>query len=694
MLKNGKSRVEFMKVPGPPLSPVEPVTDYYHGTLVLDPYRWLEDQNSDRTRKWIAEQTSYTRAYLDAVPNRGRIRDRVEQLLAVPTYREPRRAGDRSFFLKRDAYQEQSIIVMREGESGEDIVLLDPVRMTGSPQAAVDILSISPNGKLLAFSARAGGEDCAPIGFLDVDSRQILGDRLPAGICGGLVLSEDRRGFYYVHRELDSPRPCYQAVFWHTFGTPFEDDTEIFFLDERPNLRLIISATAEPELLLYRAVTLEEPKRSDFYLHDLAQGKPPRKILGNIRGIFGPFFVGAALFAFTDDNAPNRKIVAIDLQDPAPANWRTIVPEGKSPIVQFAVAGDSLCLVYLEELAHRVLVFDLSGRIRGELTTPVDGTVQCCQPSGCSDTLFYEFSSFAYPPAIFRYKPGTRAHDLWAESARSVCTSSVEVRRVRYPAKDGTLVPMFLVSKKDVGVKGPRPVFLTGYGGFGTSVIPRFTVYATVLMEMGCVFAVANVRGGSELGKEWHEAAKRHKRQTAIDDFLAAAEWLLAENIALPGKIATGGGSNAGLLVGAALTQRPDLFRAVLCLGPLLDMLRYHKFDLAHYWVEEFGCADREDDFRVLRAYSPYHRIQHGAAYPAVMFISGDADTRCNPMHARKMAARLQAATSSGHAILLDYKPSWGHMPVQPLSTRIEALTDRLLFLCRELDLKIPEVWS
>jgi prolyl oligopeptidase len=310
------------------------------------------------------------------------------------------------------------------------------------------------------------------------------------------------------------------------------------------------------------------------------------------------------------------------------------------------------------------------------------------------DTLFYQFSSFAHPPAIFSYRPDVGLHELWAEGAGSVDISSIEINRVRYPSKDGTLVPMFLVSRKDAIAKGPGPVFLTAYGGFGTSITPRFTAYATVLMELGCVFAVANVRGGSEFGRQWHEAAKRQKRQTAIDDFVAAADWLLAENIAAPGKVATGGGSNAGLLVGAALTQRPDLFRAVLCLGPLLDMLRYHKFDKASYWIDELGSADIEADFHALRAYSPYHRVRDGVAYPAVMFISGDADTRCNPMHTRKMVARLQAANFSGHPILLEYKPTWGHVPVQPLTTRIEALTERLLFLCHELDLKIPEAWA
>ena len=677
-----------------PLAPVEPVTETLHGVTVVDPYRWLEDQNCLRTREWLDAETSYTREYLDAIPGRPVLRKRVAELLDVEFCREPRKAGNRLFFLKRNIHQEQPVLAMREGESGEDIVLLDPVQMTGSPQSAISILATSPNGRLLAFAARIGGEDCAPIGFLDVDNRQVLGDRLPAGICGGLVFSEDRRGFYYIHRELNSPRPCYQAVLWHTLGTSFAEGEQIFFLGERPNLRLIIAGNCGSRVFLYRAATLTDPMRSDFYLHDLRTGRPPEKILENIEGVFCPFFVDDQLFAFTDLEAPNRRVVVIDLQNPAPANWRTVVAEGKRSIEQFAVAGDSLYLVYLENLAHRILIFDLTGNARGELTTPAEGSVQLCWQPDPTDTLFYQFSSFAHPPTTLEYRRGSNARELGGANDLSGHRSPIEVKRVRYPAKDGTFIPMFLVSKKDAGSNGPRPVFLTAYGGFGNSITPRFTAYATVLMGLGCVFAVANVRGGAEFGKQWHEAAKRHKRQIAIDDFLSAAEWLMEEKIAEPGRIGIGGGSNAGLLVGAALTQRPDLFRAVLCLGPLLDMLRYHKFDHASYWIEELGSADLPDDFLALYSYSPYHRIRDDAAYPAVMFISGDADTRCNPMHTRKMAARLQAANVSDRPILLDYKPAWGHIPVQPLTARIEALTDRLLFLCHELDLKIPEAWS
>ena len=682
-----------MPVASPPTSRVEPVIEYLHGIAVVDPYRWLEDQNSERTRNWVAEQTAYTRSYLNAIPGRALIRSRVERFLSQGSYRQAEKAGNRTFFLKREAHQEQFVLAMREGDLDEDTILLDPVQMTGLFHAALNIVTVSPNGRLLAFSVRSGGQDSAPIGVLDVDNRRLLKDRLAPGICGGLVFSEERRGFYYVHRARHTSRPSYQAVCWHALGAVPEDDQEIFFL-ERPNLQLMVAAALEAETFVYRAATMEDPIRSDFYLHAPGSRTSPRKILEDIQATLCPFFVGRELFAFTDLASPNGRIVEIDMEHPAPGNWRTVVPDGKSQIVQFGVAGDSLALVFLEGTTHRLRIFDLNGKIRENFTIHSDGTVQLFPQHGRTDTLFYQYSSFDHKPAFFRYRYRECVRQLDKAQPGSDQITDVNVKRVYFPARDGTSIPMFLVAKKEIEGETPGPVFLTAYGGFGTSITPRFTVYAEILMELGCLFAVANVRGGAEFGKEWHEAARRRNRQTAIDDFLSAADWLVAEQIARPGKIAIGGGSNAGLLVGAALTQRPDLFRAVVCLGPLLDMLRYHRFDLASYWIDEFGSADEEDDFHSLQSYSPYHQVRDRRAYPAVMFISGDADTRCNPMHARKMTARLQAANTSEHPILLDYKPSWGHVPVQPLTARVDALTDRLLFLCHELGLKVSEMRS
>jgi prolyl oligopeptidase len=441
--------------------------------------------------------------------------------------------------------------------------------------------------------------------------------------------------------------------------------------------------------LAYFVTSVHGGRTNDFYIHDLASGKPPRQIVERMEGIFAPVFVENNLIVLTDWKTPNGRIVAIDPDRPQRDAWHEIVPETGSRIRDFAVVGGLIFVGYVENLSTEIAIFDLTGKQRGTLASPPQGTVRTLPSQPNSDALFYRYTSFACPPTIFCYHTQTGEQNVWAPSEVPFVPSSIEVEQVCYPSKDGTLVPMFLVSQKGRRDKGPLPTFLTGYGGFGTSLTPQFTAYATFLLEQGCLFAVANLRGGSELGQQWHEAGKRHNRQNAIDDFLAAAEWLIAEGHAIPGRIAIGGGSNAGLLVGAALTQRPDLFRAVICLGPLLDMLRYQFFDFAEMWMEEYGSAENESDFRHLLAYSPYHRVLDGVAYPAVMLISGDADTRCNPMHTRKMTAKLQAATTSVHPILLDYKPTWGHTPVQPLTRRIEALTDRLAFLCHELGLKV-----
>lgn len=673
----------------PPPAPVEPVTEILHDVAITDPYRWLEDQNSPRTRKWLEEQSAYTRSYLDAIPGRDRIRKRVEELLAVEVISEPWKVGDRYFYLKRTAHSQQPAIMMRDGESGEEVALVDPRDRDSTGVVAVSILNISSDGKLLAYGVRRGGEDAYSVEFLDTDRRDVLPDRLPHGLCSALAFSSGGSGFYYSHIPLAVARSARRSVCWHTFGTGLDKDPEIFFAGEDENLRLAVYPYADGQRLAYLVTWLHDPPFADLYVHDLFAHKSPQRIIERMEGVFCPFFVGSQIIALSNWKAPNFRVCAIDLDKPQVDNWRELIPESRLQIQCVGVVGGLIFIEYVEDLATRIEIFDLSGKNRGILPCPTKGTARLlgCQPE--SDTLFYKFESFTHAPAILTYHTPTGRSEIWAKTQVPFDPSSLEVSQVSYPSKDGTKIPMFLVSRKGHHHSGANPSFLTGYGGFGASKTPQFAAYATFLVERGVLLALANLRGGSELGAEWHLAGKRHNRQNAVEDFIAGGEWLLTNGYAAPGTLAIGGGSNAGLLVGAALTQRPDLFRAVICLGPLLDMLRYHKFDLADEWVDEYGSAEDAEDFRFLRAYSPYHRVQDGVAYPAVMLISGDADTRCNPMHARKMAARLQAATVSEHPILLDYRPEWGHMPVQPLTRRIDALTDRLAFICHELGVSI-----
>ena len=343
----------------------------------------------------------------------------------------------------------------------------------------------------------------------------------------------------------------------------------------------------------------------------------------------------------------------------------------------------------IDRFSTKVEVFGLDGRRKEAIPFPSDGTIDLLNRTTATEKLFYGYTSISKPAAVYCYDARREDVFTWNEANAPVDPSAIAVEETAYTSTDGTSVPLFLAARKDLLRSGPLPTFLTGYGGFGSCVTPRFTAFATFLMEQGFLFAVPALRGGSELGEQWHRAGKRENRQNSFNDFVAAAEWLIREQRSISGRIAIGGGSNAGLLVGAAITQRPDLFRAAICLGPLLDMARYHLFNFAAGWADEYGSPEDQEDFQSLLAYSPYHHVLDRVAYPAVLLISGDADTRCNPMHARKMAARLQAATSSTRPVLLDYKTAWGHTPVQPFSTKIEALTDRLAFVCHELGVHV-----
>jgi prolyl oligopeptidase len=678
-------------VDAPPPTPVEPVTEILHGVEITDPYRWLEDQNSPRTRKWLEEQAAYTRAYFDAIPDRERIRTRIRALLALKeVVSEPWNVGDRYFFLKRNAESEQPVIVIRDGLFGPETVLVDPAQRGSGNSLAVSIATISKDGRFLAYSVRQGGTDHSSLEILDVERRTVLPDRLPEGFCTGFIFHPDGTGFYYSHREVHDPRPNSRATFWHSFGSERSEDRETFFAGEEPNLFLGILDSPEINLLAYAVFCAGRLPRTSVYLQEMSAKPAPAKILiQGIEGCFAPFFVRGRLLAYTDFGATNFRIVQISPERPDPSNWQDIVPESDRRIQQFAVAGDQVFVTRIDRFSTNVDVFGLDGIRKDATAFPACGTIDLLNRSTATEKLFYTYTSTSQPAAVYCYDARREEAVVWSEVNSLVDPSAIAVEETRYRSADGTSVPLFLAARKDFLHSGPLPTFLTGYGGFGSCVTPRFTAFATFLMEQGFLFAVPALRGGSELGEQWHRAGKRENRQNSFNDFVAAAEWLISQERSISGRIAIGGGSNAGLLVGAAITQRPDLFCAAICLGPLLDMARYHLFDFAAGWADEYGSPEDQEDFQSLLAYSPYHRVLESIAYPAVLLISGDADTRCNPMHARKMTARLQASTGSTHPVLLDYKTAWGHTPVQPHSTKIEALTDRLAFVCHELGVHV-----
>jgi prolyl oligopeptidase len=674
-------------VVAPPPTPVEPVTEILHGVEVTDPYRWLEDQNSPRTRAWLEDQAAYTRAYLDAIPSREQIKDRAKELMTFKeVISEPWNVGDRYFFLKRIGKGEQPAIVMRNGQFGEETVLLDPESYGRERDVAFSIAAISQDARFLAYLIRSGGTDHSALQILDIERNTVLPDRLPEGFCTGFAFARDGSGYYFSHRALGESRPHYQAVLYHSFGSADVEDSQVFFAGEKPDLFIGIVPSFASNVLIYVVFVTGRSRAVSIYLHNLSSGTAPIPLLENIKGSFEPFFVQERLFGCTDVNAENCRIVEVDLHGPDPRRWHDIVPETGERIQQVAVAGNQMFVTRVQGFSTKIAGYSLEGDCVEVLDFP--GTVELLNRPSNSRTLFYTLSSIAKPPLLQCYDTQLKASTTWGTNCMSG-PLAIEVIETTYQSADGVWIPLFLAARKGLLSEGPLPTFLTGYGGFGLCVTPRFSAFATFLLQQGLLLAVPAIRGGSELGEKWHQAGKRELRQKSFDDFVAAAEFLLTQGRSSPGRIAIGGGSNAGLLVGAAITQRPDLFRAAICLGPLLDMIRYQLFDFAAGWADEYGSAEVEGDFKYLLDYSPYRQVKENTAYPATLIVSGDSDTRCNPMHARKMTARLQAANRSHYPILLDYKAAWGHTPVQPLSAKIDALTDRLAFICNELAIHV-----
>jgi prolyl oligopeptidase len=669
-----------------PFSASEPVTEIFHGVPVTDPYRWLEDQNAPRTRDWIEQQSEYARAYLGGIPGRDRIRSRIREFLDVETYDSVQKSGDRYFFRKRLPGQEQPCLCMRQGHVGDDQLLIDPCKFGTGPYTAVKPLRASPSGGLLLYEIKQGGERSGTFALFDVENRKPLPDIIPRGYLRGFAFAPDEQSFFYIHQQLDSIRPFYRAIYHHVLGAGFEQDREVFFAGESDKIRLgMVSDRRRLGILVYR---LADSVRTDFYLRPFEHDGPPAPVFLDADFVFGPRLIPGRILALTDRGAPNFRIVELRTAEKGDSRWRDVVPESEARINQWCIAGDRIYVSYVRHASSHVRIFDLEGQKIGELPGSGDETIRFLG-SSTDDQLLFERESFSEPIGIFRHSANVNRPEPWARKSVPFNPENYSHTRVSYTSKDGTEVPMFLLGKREVLSGGSHPTIMTSYGGHGVSMTPQFSVFVAYLLERGCLFALPNIRGGAEFGTEWHKQAKRRNRQVAYDDFLCAAEWLLRTGKTTSEKLAIFGGSNSGLLVGAAMTQRPDLFRAVVCMVPLLDMLRYHLFDSACLWRDEFGTADDPDDFSALAAYSPYHHVHPGVAYPAIMIVSGDADGNCNPLHARKMTARLQAANVSPYPVILDYSPARGHSPVLPLSERIEALTDRMAFLSEQLDLPV-----
>ena len=672
----------------PPHSEVKAVTEIMHGVSIVDPYRWLEEQESPSTREWIRAQTRYSRSYLDSIAIRGRIRERIRELLDVETYDSLQKVGNSYLFRKRVPLQEQPCICLREGLDGEDEVLIDPSWRGSGPYTAVKPLQVSPDGRLLLYEVKEGGERSGTFELFNIQTRQKLPDTLSRGYLRGFAFSPDSKSFYYVHEPLDSKKSHRQAVYKHVLGSDFAKDIETFFAGEGEGVRVHIVSGRQELCLLVTSWTKDTS--TDIYLWRFDDREEPVPLVTHAKYFLGPILLdNGRILAITDRSAPNFRIVELRWMEGPELEFREVVPDSGSPIQNWCVVGEKLFVSYFRKLRSEIQIFDLSGRRLGEIPIDDGVTVRLLNGRQDADEILLERESFTTPIQICRHATSGRQIGVWAQRTTPFDSHRFHHARVWFRSKDGTEIPMSLVGVPSVLEKGPHPTIMTAYGGYGIPMTPQFSVLVGFLLERGCLFALPNIRGGSEFGAEWHNAAKRRNRQVAFDDFLSAAEWLIRTGRSEPKKLAIFGGSNSGLLVGSAMTQRPELFRAVLCIAPVLDMLRYHLFDDAQLWEEEFGTSADAADFAALVEYSPYHTVKDKTSYPATFMVSGDNDQKCNPLHARKMTARLQAANTSENPVLLDYSSQRGHSPVLPLTDRVEALTDRLAFLCDQLGLRV-----
>lgn len=663
-----------------------------HGVPVADPYRWLEEGDAPEVQSWTEAQERLTRATLDAIPQRAPVRARLERLFSIGALSPPVSHCGRYFYLKRTGAQEQPVLYVRDGRQGVDRVLLDPASLGADSTYALDWHYPSPDGRLLAYGVSEGGSEKSTLRVREVESGRDLEDVIPWTRACDLEWRPDATGFYYTRYPDPGAVPrgeenYHRHVFFHALGADFRSDPLLFGEGRPPEDWPSVQLSPDGRWL---AVSVSRGwTRNDVYLADLANGARFVTVAEGLDAVFGATLRNDRLYLHTNHEAPRYRLLAADLRRPGPESWREVIPQGEDMLEGAAIVGSRILALHLRHVSSRLTLHDLEGRFVRGIPLPMIGSVTGITGEWDGEEAFFGFSSYAMPPAVYRVALPGGETELWQRVEADIDPKGYAVRLVHFASKDGTRVSMFLVHRTDRRSDGTGPALLAGYGGFRVSHTPAFGRGLILFLEKGGLYAVAHLRGGGEYGEEWHRAGMLGRKQNAFDDFLAAAELLVRDGHAARERLAIMGGSNGGLLVGAALTQRPELFRAVVCQVPLLDMLRYHHFRIARLWIPEYGSPDDPEAFRWLHAYSPYHRLVEGTAYPAVLLTAGESDSRVDPMHARKMAARLQAATSSGRPVLLRVEIRAGHGQGKPLSRLIEEWTDVWSFLFSELGMEV-----
>lgn len=660
------------------LAPVDfaTVIDSIHGIEVSDPYRWLEDRNLPETVNWIRQQQKRCDAYFDQCDDLTTLRETVERALDVDVVDQPAKIGNLYFFRRRCRGMEQACIYVRDELAGVERLLVDPA--PEGRYVSVGIHRIANDGSLLAYEVKHGGEDRAAIRIINVESGNVLDDQLGRGFMRGFFFTPDMRGFIYS--QVASVDDVEWTIRLHRFGDRVPDEV-LFRVDRSPRGRLSLLSDS----VHIAAVYVSDRKAhlvADLFVARHEALEAWRHVSVEKTVPYAPWLQDGRLFVLSYDHDTCGTVRELDLEGRV---LQTVVADESGSVRQFVGSGGQIYLNGASSTGFRTTRIDYDSDDKSIIELPEGGTTVILPQTGDGSSLFLSYESFTQPRMIFEYVAASRSLSVWNGSEAQSTSGSLEIRELLYPSKDGTNIPLTLVENVNSQSNTPRPLIMSSYGGFGMIATPQYSVFISILVEAGFVFAYPHIRGGGVFGKAWHDAGRGRNKQTTFDDFIAAAGWLIQEGFTTPKQLALFGGSNGGLLVGVAATQSPSLFKAVLCIAPLLDMVRYEYFDHAAKWSNEYGTSAILDDFRVLLGYSPYHAIRDEIDYPAMFFVTGDKDQRCNPAHVRKTAARLINRAAQRSSVLVDYSNERGHSPVLPLKVRVEALTRRLAFILHEI---------
>ena len=678
-----------------PPSPRHDQVDIYHGVAVPDPYRWLEDPQSAASRQWIEAQNQVTSAYLETLAGRSAIGDRLTQLWNFERYSTPFKQGGRYFYFKNDGLQNQSVLYTLPSLEAEPRMLLDPNTLSEDGTVSLSGMAVSENGAYLAYGLSSAGSDWVEWYVRDIATGVDTDDRLQWVKFSGASWSHDHQGFFYSrYDEPDETTKLeavnyYQKLYYHRLGNPQGDDVLVYDRPDQKEWGFGGGVTEDGRYLIISVWKGTDPNNLVFYKDLRAPDSPVVELITEFEASYSFVDNEGSLFWFrTDLEAPKGRLIAIDIAQPERGAWQEIIPESDDTLEGVGLLNHQFVADYLKDAYTTIRIFSLTGELVREVALPGIGSAGGFDGKRGDTETFYSFTSFTVPSAIYRYDMVTGQSTLYRQPEVDFDPAAYTTTQVFYESKDGTRVPMFITHKTGLELNGQNPTLLYGYGGFSISLTPAFSVGNLVWMEMGGIYAVPNLRGGGEYGEEWHQAGTKLHKQTVFDDFIAAAEWLMAAGYTSPAKLAIMGGSNGGLLVGACMTQRPDLFAVALPAVGVMDMLRFNQFTIGWAWESDYGSPQNEAEFRALYAYSPLHNLKPGTAYPATLITTADHDDRVVPAHSFKFAAALQAAHQGEAPVLIRIETKAGHGAGKPTAKVIEEVADKWAFLAANLGME------